>query len=144
MVVTWFPVDRLVYVTRHKLDSCSLRKNGDMKLIDTGSQLNTSSCFESRINEFGTQRGGGGRYHPIKNEGRPGKISFLDSLILMINEHEKVKKSILAKKSYGITYHTALLGLTWNSDASWKSHLSSIITKASKYRHAVNFEIRIR
>ena len=38
MVVTWFPVDQLVNVTRHKFDSCSLRKNGHMKLIiDTGS-----------------------------------------------------------------------------------------------------------
>ena len=51
----------------------------------------------------------GGGHHPVKNEGGAGKIvplHFLDSLIL--NEPDKIKKSILAKKSYGITYHTAL------------------------------------
>ena len=50
----------------------------------------------------------GGGHHPVKNErgGENCTPSFLDSLIL--NEPEKVKKSILAKKSYGITYHTAL------------------------------------
>ena len=62
--------------------------------------------------EIGTQsvyEGGGYRHHPVKKEGGAGKNftpSFLDRVIL--NEPEKVKKSILAKKSYGITYHTGL------------------------------------
>ena len=35
MVVTccYVPVDQLVNVTRHKFNSCSLRKSGDRKLI---------------------------------------------------------------------------------------------------------------
>ena len=42
MVVALYPVDQLVNVTRHKLDSFSLRKMGDRKLIiDTGSWLKT-------------------------------------------------------------------------------------------------------
>ena len=53
---------------------------------------------------------GWGETSPCKKWGKGGKNctpSFLDSLIL--NEPDEIKKSILAKKSYGITYHTALL-----------------------------------
>ena len=66
--------------------------------------------------EIGTQsvyEWGGGGASPYKKRGRGGKNCtplFLDSLIL--NEPEKVKKSILAKKSYGITYHTALVRIS--------------------------------
>ena len=58
-------------------------------------------------------RGGGASTCEKMREGREKLYPFiLDSLIL--NEPEKVKKSIVANKSYGITYHTALKGITSN------------------------------
>ena len=61
--------------------------------------------------EIGTQSvydgGGGVRHHPVKNEGGAGKIVPLHFWTVLSSMD--LKKSILAKKSYGISYHTALL-----------------------------------
>ena len=85
-------------------------------------------------------RGGGGGHRHVKNEGGAGKNctpSFLDSLIL--NEPEKVKISIVAKKSYGITYHTALKGITSNCNiilytmSQFAIYLKGIIEECINY-----------